>query len=317
MSPILCVGFTYFDEKEMLTQAISSLARQGTSDLEILVYDDASSYPAQDHLPKGIPVRVIRGERNLGPSRGRNILLHESSAKYIHFHDADDLFLPNWQAEVRRILNLRQPDAVFTEILSTRNGILQSNQVMGLHKLAEHGDLTRFCIEGVMLTIAGTYRRAFVLDLGGYDESVHQCEDFDFHIRLSLAAPQYELLTRPLVELRLRLDSRSTRRIEVFRDGLRVLERAAQILAPFYRSYVGDALLQFSRNLYQMGDIQGARAGFVLAKRLGPPSYRGQPDHYRWAAQLLGLERAERVAAFYRMVVARITKRGLAVEKYR
>ncbi|MCX7140576.1 MAG: glycosyltransferase family 2 protein [Proteobacteria bacterium] len=308
MNPILCVGFTYFNEQAMLTQAIVSLACQGTSDLEILVYDDASSYSAQNYLPENIPVRVIRGEHNLGPSCGRNILLRESRAQYIHFHDSDDLFLPEWQAEVRRVLDQHQPDAVFTELISTQDGVAHSSRVMGLSELAEHGDLTRFCIEGVMLTIAGTYRRAFVLDLGGYDESVHQSEDYDFHIRLSLAAPQYELLTRPLAELRLRPDSRSTRRIEVYRDSVRVLERLAKSLTPSYRSYIGDALLRFSRNLYQLGDIDGARAGFALAVRLGPPSYSSQPNHYRWAARLLGFARAERLAAAYRKLTAHYTK---------
>lgn len=300
MSLTLTVGFTYYNEKEMLTQAILSLALQGTDDLEILVYDDAAAWPADDYLPEGIAVRVIRGEANRGPGYGRNVLLRESAAQYIHFHDSDDLFLPDWKAQVRKVLDMHQPDAVFTEIRSSREGVVQSNQVMGIEELASHGDLTRFCIERVMLVPAGTYRREFLLEVGGYDETVRQSEDFDFHLRLSLMSPKYKLITTSLVEIRQRPDSRSTRRIEVFRDGIRILERVSRVLTPSYRTYVADALLKYSRNLYRLDDIEGARNGFELAKRLGPPDYRGQPAHYRRAARIFGLLGAERIAKAYK-----------------
>lgn len=297
----LCVGFTYYNEGEMLTEAIRSLDAQGTHNLEILVYDDASTKSAEDYIPPDVPVRLIRGVNNRGPAHGRNVLLRESSAEYIHFHDSDDLFLPSWKQEIDVAL-AAGPDAVFTEILSTRKGVVQSEAVLGLAALAGHGDLMRFCIEGAMLVPAGTYRRELLLDMGGYDEDFWQSEDFDFHIRLASRSPRFTLLPQALVEIRLRSDSRSTDRLRVYRDAVKVLDRAAQWLGRSHLAYIADALLKTGRTLYQLGDCAGAANAFELARKYGPPAYVGQPSYYRLAARWLGMMNAERLASVYRRI---------------
>jgi GT2 family glycosyltransferase len=71
----LAVLLTYYNEKTLLTECLSSLASQPEPPDEVLVYDDASVFPAQDFLLFPHPfstLKIFRGEKNRGPAFGRN-----------------------------------------------------------------------------------------------------------------------------------------------------------------------------------------------------------------------------------------------------
>ena len=109
------VGLTYYNEGPLLTECLESLRQAEDRPDEILIYDDASRVPPEPYIPSDMPVRVIKGEVNRGPARGRNALLEACSCDYLHFHDSDDLFAPEWCREVRCLLERNPVDAVLTE----------------------------------------------------------------------------------------------------------------------------------------------------------------------------------------------------------
>src|SRR5438067_376518 len=96
LNPSLAVLITYHNEQNLLTECLQSIANQTVKPSEILVYDDASTERASEFIPTGLPVKITRVEVTTGPSVGRNELLSCSQSDYIHFHDADDLFQPEW-----------------------------------------------------------------------------------------------------------------------------------------------------------------------------------------------------------------------------
>ncbi len=102
MPPRVAVLITYHDERELLGECLRSLIMGEDRPDEVLVHDDASAEPAVAYVPANIPVSIIRSETNLGPARARNALLRASSADYVHFHDADDLFHNDWSCRVRQ-----------------------------------------------------------------------------------------------------------------------------------------------------------------------------------------------------------------------
>src|SRR5579859_1014482 len=119
MKPTLGVLITYYNERELLRECLGSLMTCRDKPEEVLIYDDASQFPAEDYIPRGLNVQVIHAEVNGGPARGRNRLLGCSRSDYIHFQDADDLFHPDWAGRVRGRIQEISPEAVFTEISST------------------------------------------------------------------------------------------------------------------------------------------------------------------------------------------------------
>jgi glycosyltransferase involved in cell wall biosynthesis len=299
MSPSLGVLITYFNEKELLRECLQSLVGGGARPDEILIYDDASEYPAKDYVPDGIPVQIIRGETNRGPSVGRNTLMRHSQSQYIHFQDADDLFDGAWIGRVRKAIDETGADAVFTEISSVRPDGRRSERILNLERIVKGGDLLRFCLQGPLLVPSGTYKRETVLSIGGYKETRWQSEDFDFHVRLARRGIRFAVIDEPLISIRIRPESRSQNAQEVWRSTLGAVEEFAQELPADYQGELAEVAATTGSMLYRAGDKVGATRAFRLAYRLGPATFRHQLGPYRWIARLCGPEKAEQVVGWY------------------
>jgi glycosyltransferase involved in cell wall biosynthesis len=303
---------TYHDERELLGECLRSLIMGENRPDEILVYDDASAEPAVAYVPPDIPVNIVRSETNLGPARARNALLRASSADFVHFHDADDLFHKDWSRRVRQVIGSGDLDAVFTEISAIDETGHSRERVLGLDRLTDGRDLVQFCIEGAMLVPAGTYRRSVVLAIGGYREELWQSEDFDFHVRLAASGIQYGIITDPLVSIRIRPTGRSQNREEVWSSGVQALRRLSEELPRKYRPALANAAARAGSVLFQLGARNEARAAFELAMRLGPPSFSHRRRLYRALATAFGPNTAESLGMCYRGVLPEPVRRLVA-----
>ena len=83
-----------YNKETVFKRCIESIVGQTYKNLEILLYDDKSTdgslrvmdeYAARDNR-----IRVMRGEKNVGPAEARNILMAESTGDFIAWQDADD-----------------------------------------------------------------------------------------------------------------------------------------------------------------------------------------------------------------------------------
>jgi glycosyltransferase involved in cell wall biosynthesis len=301
----LAVLVTYHNERHLLRECLESLVAQPQGPDEVLVYDDASCAPASDYLVPGLPVRVVRGERNVGPVHARNALLRIAQADYVHFHDADDLFRPAWCTRVRAAIDRTRADVVFTEIESRGDHGVLSSRVLGLDRLAREPDLVRFCLKGPVLIPAGTYRRSAVLAIGGYRGTLWQSEDFDFHVRIAALGVRYEVIAEPLVIVRIRAEGRHQKWLEVWASFLQSVEALADELPHQHRPDLADAAARAGSALYKLGAHAQASDAFRLAARLGPPRFDHERRLYRTLAKRLGPERVERLAHTYRGLMPR------------
>jgi glycosyltransferase involved in cell wall biosynthesis len=302
MSVRLAVLITYHNERELLRECLTSLQAQTEAPDEVIVYDDASAYPAAAYIPSAMQVSIIRGEANRGPSCGRNILLRAAESDFVHFHDADDLFDARWCAKVRNAIRTSDPDTVFTEVSSYQGDRLMSLNTLGLARL--HGrDLVSFSIAGALLTSSGTYRRSAVLAVGGYRDALWQSEDWDFHVRLAASGITYGIIDEPLVIKRVRVESRSENHQEVFTSAVQGIALLAEELSARYRPELSDAAARAGMALYRIGAHADARKAFLVARNLGGPHLRSEHSLYRLVASLIGLEGAEWTGSVYRRLV--------------
>lgn len=303
MTRSLSILITYHNEKELLTDCLKSLAGQLDPCDEILIYDDASEFPPQKYIPRGMFARVYREETNRGPAYGRNFLLSKARGEYVHFHDADDWFADSWARRIRRVFISSPCDVIFTEVSSYKDNNLVSREVVGLKEIDRPEKLLPFCIDHFMLVPTGTYKKEVVQRIGGYRDSLWQSEDFDFHVRLANSGIKFELILEPLVFIRLRPESRSQRKDEALGDAVASLDLLAkEIPAQYYKSLAQKAS-KLGSDLFQLGYRKKAREAFGLAKRLGPPTYEHKAALYQKIAVRWGQEMAEWVAMIYRKVV--------------
>lgn len=295
MTRTLAVLITYFGERELLAECLDSLLSAPLPPDEVLVYDDASPDPAEQYVPPGTPVRVIRALENGGPAAGRNALLAASSCDYVHFHDADDLFHQNWSREVRFVIGARAPDIVLTEITSVRGSTIVSRQVLGLDRLQEIGDLVRFALRGSLLIPSTTFRRTLGVAIGGFRsrELLRQSEDFDFHIRLAAAASSWEVVDQSLVIQRLRAGSHSADHVQVWSSATKAIQLLVDDLPGEYRQELSEAAARVGSRLFELHARPEARLAFRLARTLGRPRFLHRSREYRLTARILGPEIAE------------------------
>ncbi|HEX2723319.1 MAG TPA: glycosyltransferase family 2 protein, partial [Gemmatimonadaceae bacterium] len=254
--PTLAVLITYYNERELLTDCLRSVLDQSPRPREIIVYDDASAASAREFIPEGAPVRLISGERNIGPGGGRNVLLRAATSDYVHFQDADDLLARNWSSAVLQELRAARPDIVFTEIRAEREGAMVAERVMGIGALAGGADPIQFGLRGSLLVPSSTFRRLLALQVGGFHgrEVLAQSEDFEFHLRLLAAARSWRVIDQPLIVQRLREGSHSSRgEADVWRSAAKALAMLADELPPLYRPDVAEAAARVAARLYALG----------------------------------------------------------------
>lgn len=308
-APKLSVLITYFREKDLLTRCVESVLKQTRAVHEILIYDDASPEPASNYLPASPLIKVHRSEKNGGPSAGRNRLLALATGDYVHFHDADDLFLPTWCERVSQAIQNSATQIVFNEVDSFRHGQPYRQQILDLKKVSDGLPLVEFCLSHALLPLSGTYAREWLKKLGGYREELWQSEDFEFHARLALAEPTYQIISETLGTIDVRDDSRSQKQNEVWVWRLAALKLLFLDLPPVFYSAFAEAAAQAGSQLHRLGDIEKANEAFRLAQQVGRPTYAGRSLPFRLMAKLAGQRPAEQIGRTYRALLpARLRK---------
>jgi len=301
----LATLITYYGEEYLLKECLDSLLDQSDRPDEILIYDDASLLPAKNYIPPNYPVKVIRGEINRGPAFGRNELLQHTECEYVHFHDADDLFHPNWCHQVKEAIDRTKVDIVITEISSYKEGVLLSEKVMGLERLLDIQDLVKFGLMGSILIPSTTFRRDIALNIGGYRtrDVLAQSEDFDFHIRLAATGASYIIIPESLIVQRLRENSHSQDKKLCFTSAMKAISLLSGELPECYVPDLQEASVRLGSNLFALKAYQEARQAFNFSRKFGIPKYLHRKGFYRLVAQLFGQETAEWISIVYRFLL--------------
>ncbi|WP_017653951.1 glycosyltransferase family 2 protein [Fortiea contorta] len=305
MDSSIAVLITYYNEKELLTECLNSILKQSDIPEEILIYDDASPAPAENYIPHGYAIQVIRGKTNRGPAFGRNQLLKLSQSEYVHFQDTDDLFQPTWCQQVRSVIEASKRDIILTEISSYREGKLVSEKVMGIENLLNIGDLVQFGFTGSILVPSSTFRRELALKIGGYltREILPQSEDFDFHIRLAATGATYMVIPEALIIQRLRLNSHSQNQKLCLTSTIKSIRLLSQQLPSKYLPDMAEASAKIGSQLFTINAYEEAREAFELACYFGRPKFLHRHRLYRLISKIINQETAEYYGVWYRRIV--------------
>ena len=120
---LISVLLPVFNAEKDINIAIQSILNQSYKDLELLIIDDGStdnSYQICMNISEhDNRVKVFRNHNNLGLTKSLNLLINESSGKYLARQDADD-----WSEETRfekqlKFMNDENIDVVYAR--SVRN----------------------------------------------------------------------------------------------------------------------------------------------------------------------------------------------------
>lgn len=174
---------------------------QSYGNLDLVVIDDCSDDGTCESavLPAGGDPRAAyrRLARRCGVSRARNTGVDHTNGEWIAFLDSDDVWHPgkldrqmDWLAghPGHRIMQ--------TQEVWIRRG-KRVNAPRAYHKVG--GDIFRESLEHCMITPSSVVmQRSLFNEVGGFNESLPACEDYDLWLRISCRYP-VGLLDEPLL----------------------------------------------------------------------------------------------------------------------
>ncbi len=186
--PDVSVVLATHDRVACLPRAIASALAQEGAPFELIVVDDASADGTPAYLASLTDprIRVIRAERNLGPSGARNLGLEAARAELVAFLDSDDAY---------RADRLARPLAAFAaeaDLVCVLSSAVKFDRAAPREARIPAVKLAPAAFEWALIAdlipveaTSMTVRRAPALAVGGFCDKLRLAEDREFLIRLA------------------------------------------------------------------------------------------------------------------------------------
>jgi len=196
-APRVSVIIPTYNRGWTIERTVDSVLAQTFRDFELIVVDDGSQDDTADILAGyGTDIRVIR-QPNAGVSAARNTGIRAAGGEFIAFLDSDDYWLPE-KLHVQIAYLDAHPAAVIcqTEEIWIRNG--KRVNPKKVHKKPS-GRIFRASLALCLVSPSAVMLRRELFDeIGGFDETLPACEDYDIWLRISAHYPVY-LVHTPLI----------------------------------------------------------------------------------------------------------------------
>lgn len=284
-TPRVSIVIPAYNVAPYIGETLATVFAQTFTDFEVIIVNDGS--PDTEAFELAImPYReriCYLKQENRGASAARNTGLRAARGELIAFLDADDLWLPNYLTEQLKFISEYGCDLACADALIFGASADAGQSYMdSLMSAAPHEGLVTF-IELVnadrsLITSGVVVRRDLVLEVGLFDESLRNAQDFDLWLRLARHGARLAYQRKVLLSYRSRPNSLSGDAINSHQRELRVFDKIEQSyeFTPAERAEVGAviksrrALLEYELGkLYLVpGDFDSARQSFANANNL-------------------------------------------------
>jgi len=268
-------------------ETLAAVFAQTFTDFEIIVVNDGSSDTEDLERvlePFKSRIRYFKQE-NLGAGAARNVALRAARGEFIAFLDADDLWLPNYLEEQLKFLQKADCDLVCADAINIGRSPFTGRTFMEvLMPTAPPTGTTTFLglvsAKQSLVTSGVVARRQPIFDVGLFDESLRNSQDFDLWLRLVHSGARLAYQRRVLLRYRWHEGSLSGNEVNRNTRQLRVLRKIETDfdLDPAARKEVSRAIarrravLQFELGKVYLaeGEFDEARGSFAEARAASP-----------------------------------------------
>lgn len=189
MSPTVSVIIPVYNREETILRAVDSVFSQTWKDLELIIVDDGSTDQTATILSERYPQEIqLLSQENQGVSAARNFGVRESSGKWIAFLDSDDYWHP--QKLERQMEYLKENSKL--NIAQTEEIWIRNGKRVNPHK--KHKKPSGWIYEA-SLTLCTVSPSSVIMTrtlfdrMGGFDEDLMACEDYDLWLRIANQEP--------------------------------------------------------------------------------------------------------------------------------
>lgn len=184
----IAVVIPTFNRMAVLPRALDSVMAQTRAADEIIVVDDGSSDGTAERIEQTYPAVCAIRQANAGVSVARNRGIAAASSEWIALLDSDDAWMPEkLERQTEAIEGEAGAVLCHTEEVWIRNG--RRINPMKKHQKAGGWIFDRCLPLCAISPSSAMIRRELLLDLGGFDESLPACEDYDLWLRICARHP--------------------------------------------------------------------------------------------------------------------------------
>jgi glycosyltransferase involved in cell wall biosynthesis len=241
--PLVSVIVPTFNRAPLLAEALDSVLAQSYPRFELIVVDDGSEDGTPEVLARiGDPRLAVIRQANRGVSAARNRGASAAAGSLLAFLDSDDLWHRGKLQRQVEFLRSRPAAAIGQcEELWIRDGRRVNP---GMRHRKRSGLIFEPSLERCLVSPSATMlKRTLFEAMGGFDEALPACEDYDLWLRIGCRHPIH-LLPEPLVTRRAGHPDQLSRAPALDRHRIRSLLRLfqGQDLTPVQRRAVGGVL---------------------------------------------------------------------------
>jgi glycosyltransferase involved in cell wall biosynthesis len=206
---------TYNSEK-FIAKTINSVCNQTYKDFEIVVSDDGStdntvSVVEQTCLKYSVNLNIIKG-CNSGPGAARNRAVSESNGVWMCFLDSDDQWLEEKLEIIKRAIDDDSNIGVICHSQYWNDGY--SSRLVNYSKIFDRSlpPYISLLRRNSLATSATCIKKTVFTDVGCFDESLFNNQDYDLWLRTSIDH-QFSFVEEPLGIYTVRSDSISRQQL--------------------------------------------------------------------------------------------------------
>lgn len=307
--PLISILIPAYNCRPWIARAVKSALGQSWWRCEVIVVDDCSTDGTDKELKQfeGL-VRIEHSLTNGGQNKTRNCLTELSNGEWLVYLDADDELEP--QSVERKLQFAADADVVYG---STKIATYEGEREIECQRIVanDYDDLwCAFFAWKFPNTSAFCFRRSAVLDVGGWNENIKNCTDYDLFLRLLghgykfKAAPDAWSTYRqwsPAQAVNEDPLRKMTTRLELMFEAAARLKAAGEMTAARAVAFF-DASLGVLRAIYPLAPglaIDHHKALLSLCPECRP-SKELFPARYRFVYETVGFSSAERIAELMR-----------------
>lgn len=206
MKPLVSIVVPAYNASKTIVETLDSINNQTYKNFECFVIDDGSLdsdelYYVIEKFLGCQNFSYIRKE-NGGVSSARNLGASKASGEFLMFVDSDDMIAPTY---IEKCLNeyQRNPDLslVCTNVQEFERSALKIS-----HDIVP---LSKFIFHNAIFPCIALIRKESFHKIGGYDEALKVCEDWNLYIALLKENANYQVINEHLYFYRKRADQTS------------------------------------------------------------------------------------------------------------
>jgi glycosyltransferase involved in cell wall biosynthesis len=197
IASLVSVIIPTYNRASMLREAVESVLAQSYRNFELIIVDDGSTDATARELGRYRDRLRVLTQARRGVAAARNAGVRIARGRYLAFLDSDDLWRPE-KLEVQTAFITRNPQFQIcqTEEIWIRRGVRVNPKAR--HRKPS-GDIFRPSLELCLVSPSAVMMTRDLFEtVGGFDERLAVCEDYDLWLRIAVTCP-VPLLPTPLV----------------------------------------------------------------------------------------------------------------------